>query len=69
MKISARNTLKGKVKNIIHGPVSTEVVIEVGAGIEIVSVITTHSAQDLALKQGSPVMAVIKASNVLLAVD
>jgi molybdopterin-binding protein len=69
MKISARNTLKGKVKNLTHGPVSTEVVVEIASGIEIVSVITSHSAQDLGLKQGSAVTAIIKASNVLLAVD
>ena len=69
MKISARNTLKGKVKGITHGPVSTEVVIEVGPGIDVVSVITSHSAQDLGLKQGSAVTAIIKASNVLIAVD
>ena len=69
MKISARNTLKGKVKNLVNGPVSTEIVVEIAPGIEIVSVITSHSAQDLGLKQGSAVTAIIKASNVLLAVD
>ncbi len=69
MKISARNTLTGKVKSLVHGPVSTEVVVEIASGIEIVSVITSHSAQDLGLKQGSAVTVIIKASNVLLAVD
>lgn len=69
MKISARNTLKGKVKNLVNGPVSTEVVVEIAPGIEVVSVITSHSAQDLGLKQGTSVTAIIKASNVLLAVD
>lgn len=69
MKISARNTLTGKVKSLVHGPVSTEVVVEIGPGIEIVSVITSHSAQDLGLKQGSAATVIIKASNVLLAVD
>ena len=69
MKISARNTLTGKVKSLVHGPVSTEVVVEIASGIEIVSVITSHSAQDLGLKQGSVVTVIIKASNVLLAVD
>lgn len=69
MKISARNTLTGKVKSLVHGPVSTEVIVEIASGIEIVSVITSHSAQDLGLKQGSAVTVIIKASNVLLAVD
>ena len=69
MKISARNMLTGKVKSLVNGPVSTEVVVEIGPGIEIVSVITSHSAQDLGLKQGSSATVIIKASNVLLAVD
>lgn len=69
MKISARNTLTGKVKSLVHGPVSTEVVVEIGPGIEVVSVITSHSAQELGLKQGSAATVIIKASNVLLAVD
>ena len=69
MKISARKTMKGTVTHLTNGPVSTEVVVEIAPGIEIVSVITSHSAQDLGLKQGSAVTAIIKASNVLLAVD
>jgi molybdopterin-binding protein len=69
MKISARNQMKGKVKSIKHGPVSTEVVISVPNGVEITSVITETAAADLGLKSGSEVYAVIKASNVLVAVD
>ena len=69
MKISARNQLKGKVKSIKHGPVNTEVVIGIANGVEITSVITESAAADLGLKNGSEVYAVIKASNVLVAVD
>lgn len=69
MKISARNQLKGKVKSVKHGPVSTEVVISVANGLEITSVITETAAKELELKSGSAVYAVIKASNVILAVD
>lgn len=69
MKISARNQLKGKVKSIKHGPVSTEVVISIASGVEITSVITESAAVELGLKIGSGVYAVIKASNVLVAVD
>jgi len=69
MKISARNQLKGKVKSIKHGPVSTEVVITVASDVEITSVITETAAKELGLKTGSAVYAVIKASNVILAVD
>jgi molybdopterin-binding protein len=69
MKISARNVLKGKVKALTQGPVSTEVVVELPGGQEIVSVITTASAQRLDLREGKEVYAVIKASSVLLAAD
>lgn len=69
MKISARNQLKGKVKSIKHGPVSSEVVITVASDVEITSVITETAAKELGLKTGSAVYAVIKASNVILAVD
>lgn len=49
MKISARNILKGKVKEVKHGMVDTEVDIELPGGAEIVSVITKHSAETLKL--------------------
>ncbi len=69
MKISARNMIKGKVKRLTHGAVNTEVVIELPGGTEIVSIITKASADTLGLAQGKDVHAVIKASNVMLAVD
>jgi molybdopterin-binding protein len=67
MKLSARNQLKGKIKEIKEGPVSTEVVIDVN-GTEIVSTITTGSAKAMELKIGDEAYAVIKASSVMLAV-
>jgi molybdopterin-binding protein len=69
MKVSARNVLKGKVKQITPGAVNTEVVIELPGGTEVVSVITKHSAEHLALTQGKDVYAVIKASNVMVMTD
>lgn len=69
MKISARNMIKGKVKALTHGAVNTEVVVELPGGTEIVSIITKTSADSLGLAQGKEVYAVIKASNVMLAVD
>ena len=69
MRISARNMLKGKVKSITHGPVSAEVVITVANGIELTSVITDSAANELELKKGTEVYAVIKASNVMIAID
>jgi molybdopterin-binding protein len=69
MKISARNMLKGKVKKVIHGAVNSEITIELPGGTELVSIITKSSAENLGLSQGKDVYAVIKASNVMIAVD
>jgi molybdopterin-binding protein len=69
MKISARNQIQGTVKMIKKGPVSTEVVIAIVGGNEIVSSITTHSAEKLNLHEGSKVYAIMKASEVMVAVD
>ncbi len=68
MKISARNVLKGKVKSLHEGAVNTEVVIDVG-GVEVASIITKQSAEVLKLRVGSEVHAVIKASDVMVAVN
>ena len=69
MKISARNVIKGKVKSIDTGAVNSEIIIEIPGGAEIVSVITKKSADNLKLAPGKQVYAVIKASNVMIAVD
>jgi molybdopterin-binding protein len=69
MKISARNVLKGKVKQVKAGAVNAEVIVELPGGIEVVSIITKESAQNLQLKKGKAVYAVIKASNVMIGVD
>ncbi len=68
MNISARNKLTGMVSKITSGVVNAEVVITLPGGGEIVSVITKTSAKSLNLKKGSPVLAVIKASDILVAV-
>lgn len=69
LKLSARNVLEGTVKAVKQGAVNTEVVLELPGGTEVVSVITRESAQHLDLAKGRRVYAVIKASNVILAVD
>nr|WP_320160204.1 TOBE domain-containing protein [uncultured Methanoregula sp.] len=69
MKISARNQIAGTVKSVKKGPVSTEVVITIAGGSEIVSSITTTSAEKLKLKEGSKVFAIVKASEVMVGVD
>jgi molybdopterin-binding protein len=69
MKFSARNILKGTVVKIIHGAVNAEVVIQLPGGTQIVSVITNSSVEALNLAEGKEAYAVIKASNVIVAVD
>ena len=69
MKLSARNVLKGKVVQIIKGAVNTEVILELPGGARIVSIITNTSVDSLGLKEGKEAYAVIKASNVMIAVD
>ncbi|NCA84001.1 MAG: transporter [Clostridia bacterium] len=69
MKISTRNVLKGTITHIEHGAVNTEVTIQLPGGQEIVSIITKTSAQNLELKKDLEVYGLIKASNVMIAID
>lgn len=69
MKLSARNILKGEVISVVKGAVNSEVIIELPGGAQIVSVITNSSVESLELKKGKEAYAVIKASNVMIAVD
>ncbi|HMK85269.1 MAG TPA: molybdopterin-binding protein [Steroidobacteraceae bacterium] len=69
MKLSARNVLPAKVKSVTPGAVDSEVVVELAPGIEMVAIITKHSAQQLGLKPGAKAYAIIKASNVMIGVD
>jgi molybdopterin-binding protein len=69
VKLSARNILKGTIRLVTPGAVDTEVIIELSPGVEIVSIITKKSAENLGLKVGRPAYAVVKASNVIIGVD
>jgi len=69
MEISARNSLRGAVKQVIPGAVNTEVIVELANGLEVVAIITKESAERLNLAQGKKVYAVIKASDVMIATD
>jgi molybdopterin-binding protein len=69
MKLSARNQLKGTVKSVTHGAVNSEVVLELPGGATVVSIVTRSSAEGLGLEAGSTAYAVVKASNVMIAVD
>jgi molybdopterin-binding protein len=69
MKISARNILQGKVVKVVEGAVNCEVTLEIARGVEIVSIITKASAESLGLAEGKAASAVIKASDVMVAID
>lgn len=69
MKISARNVLKGKVVRVTAGAINAEIVIELAGGNQIISMITKESAEKLGLAKGKEVYAVVKASNVMVAID
>ena len=69
MKLSARNVLKGKVLKVIKGAVNSEVTLELSGGAQVVSIITNSSVENLGLEEGREAFAVIKASNVMVAVD
>ena len=69
MKLSARNLIKGKIKSVKKGPISTLVVIEIAPKVEVVSVITSEGAGSMKLKKGQTAYAIIKATNVMIGVD
>lgn len=69
MKISARNSLKGCIRQLTAGAVNTEVVVELEGGTQVVAIITKGSAENLGLEEGKEVYAVIKASDVMIATE
>ena len=69
MKLSARNVLKGRVLKVVKGAVNSEVTIELPGGSQVVSIITNESVKNLKLKKNTEAYAVVKASNVMIAVD
>ena len=69
MKLSSRNILKGKVKKLNHGAVNSEVVVGLPNELEIVSIVTKAAVENLGLKEGKEVYALINAADVILATD
>ena len=64
--INTRNQFKGTIKEIVSGPVVSEVDVETPAGI-VTSVITSRSVVDLKLRVGTEVLAFVKSTEVSLA--
>jgi len=65
--INVRNQFRGKVREIIEGPVVSEVDIETQQGLLVTSVITTRSVKELGLAPGRDVIALVKSTEVSLA--
>lgn len=69
MRISARNQLKGTILEVTKGATTSHVRVEIEGGQTVTSSITNEAVEDLGLKVGSKAVVVIKASDVMIAVD
>ncbi|KIZ38979.1 MULTISPECIES: molybdopterin-binding protein [Rhodopseudomonas] len=69
MKISARNQLKGTIVDVIKGATTSHVRIDIGGGAIVTASITNEAVDELQLAKGKQAMAVVKASDVLVAID
>jgi len=66
MELSARNKIKGTVKEVKLGSVMAKVAIEIAGGTIINSIITIDSVEDLKLKEGDQVYAIVKSTEVMV---
>ncbi|WP_375477313.1 molybdopterin-binding protein [uncultured Nostoc sp.] len=69
MEVSARNSFKGTIKEIHTGAVNSEVILEIVPGVEVTAIITKESVEHLQLQEGKQAIAVIKASDVMIATE
>ena len=69
MKISARNTIAGTVVEVRKGATTSHVVLEIDGGQRLFASITNEAVAELALAAGKPATAVVKASDVMIAVE
>jgi molybdopterin-binding protein len=69
MKISARNRLKGEIVDIVKGATTAHVRIDIGNGAIVTASITNDAVDELELTVGGSAYAVIKASDVMVAID
>ncbi|MEH2302956.1 TOBE domain-containing protein [Nostoc sp.] len=67
LKVSSRNILKGVVKRVIYGAVNSEVTLEIIHKVELTSIITRASAEELELAEGKEAYAVIKSNDIVIA--
>jgi len=69
MRISARNQIKGKIVDVTKGATTAHVRVDIGGGQIVTSAITNEAVEELGLKNGGAVIVVVKASDVMIAVD
>jgi len=69
LKVSSRNVLQGKVKRVVSGAVNSEITLEITHPVVLTSIITRASAEELGLEEGQEAYAVIKASDVVIAME
>jgi molybdopterin-binding protein len=69
MKMSARNHFAGTVTEVKKGAVMAQVTVDIGGGNKVMSAIFTDSAEDLGLKTGDKVTAVIKSTDIIIFKD
>lgn len=69
MKLSARNKLKGKILDVKKGATTAHVRLEIAPGQVVTASITNEAVEDLGLKAGGTAIAIVKASDVMIAVD
>lgn len=69
MKLSARNRFEGTVVEVKRGAVMAQVTVDIGGGHKIMSAIFVESADDLGLKPGDKVHAIVKSTDVMILRD
>jgi molybdopterin-binding protein len=66
MKLSTRNSLKGKVVEVKEGQVAAKVKVDIGGGNVVTSMITVDAVKDLGLRVGDEVVVLVKATSVMI---
>jgi molybdopterin-binding protein len=66
MKLSARNQIRGKITDVETGAVMAKVKIDIGGGNTLTSLISKESVEDLGLKKGDDITAIIKSTEVII---
>lgn len=69
MRLSARNKLKGRIVEVTKGQTTAHVRLDIGGGVMVTASVTNEAVDELGLKVGGDAMAVVKASDVMIAVE